>query len=167
MSTGEQSSDSENYDSNLRVLIPVKPKSVIRQKPCSVLSSVQLPLKMNHHNNDEKEEAKRIKREGSSPVADGVDGEFKDKLEAICRGLENPYSAYNEELPNLPAYHPSFANVEDICEDVFAGAAQIFEDSDYQDGYTESLHAKIKKHRSITYPPAMKIGFMGDSGVGK
>ena len=122
---------------------------------------------MNHHNDDEKDEAKKIKREGSSPVADGVDGEFKDKLEAICRGLESPYTAYNEELPNLAAYHPSFANVEDICEELFAGAAQIFENSDYQDGYTESLHAKIKKHRSIEYPPAMKIGFMGDSGVGK
>ena len=122
---------------------------------------------MGDHDATEQEEAKEIKFEGSSPVVDGVDGEFKDKLEAICQGLEKPYSGYNEELPNLPAYHPSFANVEEICGELFASAAQIFENSDYQDGYTESLHAKIKKHRSVAYPPAKKIGFMGDSGVGK
>ena len=122
---------------------------------------------MGDHDATEQEEAKEFKFEGSSPVVDGVDGEFKDKLEAICQGLEKPYSGYNEELPNLPAYHPSFANVEEICGELFASAAQIFENSDYQDGYTESLHAKIKKHRSVAYPPAKKIGFMGDSGVGK
>lgn len=122
---------------------------------------------MNHHNNDKKEKAKQSKWEASSPVADGIDGEFDNKLEAICQGLETPYSGYNGELPNLPAYHPSFAIVEKICEELFAGAAQIFENSDYQDGYTESLHKKIKKHRTIAYPPAKKIGLMGDSGVGK
>ena len=122
---------------------------------------------MNHHNDDKKEEAKKRKREGSLPAANIVDEEFKDKLKAICQGLEKPYSNYNNELPNLPAYHPSFANVEEICADLFAGAAQIFENSDYQDGYTESLHTKIKKHRSIAYPPAKTVGFMGDSGVGK
>ena len=122
---------------------------------------------MNRHNDDENEGAKKRKRADSLPVADGVDGEFKDKLEAICQGLEKPYSGYDDELPNLPAYHPSFANVEEICGELFAGAARIFENSDYQDGYTGSLYAKIKKHRRIIYPPAEKIGFMGDSGVGK
>ncbi len=167
MSTGDQSSDSEDYKLNSRALKPVKPKSMIEQEPCSVLSSVQLPSKMDHHNDNEKEEAKKSKMEDSPTVVDGVDGEFKNKLEAICQGLEKPYSGYNEELPNLPAYHPSFANVERICEELFAGAAQIFENSDYQDGYTESLHAKIRTNRSIAYPPARKIGFEGDSGVGK
>ncbi len=122
---------------------------------------------MDHHDDNTKEEATKNKGEGSSPTVDGVDGEFKDRLEATCQGLEKPYSGYNEELPHLPAYHPSFANVERICEELFAGAAQIFENTDYQDGYTESLHAKIKMHRSIAYPPAKKIGITGDSGVGK
>ena len=121
---------------------------------------------MGHRDGNENEEATKIKVEGSPTVVDGVDGEFEDKLEAICQGLEKPYSDYNEELPNLPAYHPSFANVEEICGELFAAAEKIFEDSDYQDGYTDSLHAKIRKHRSITYPPAKIIGFMGDSGVG-
>ena len=106
-------------------------------------------------------------REVSLPVADGVEEEFKGKLEAICQGLEKPYSGYDNEFPNFPAYHPSFANVEEICRELFDGAAQIFENSDYQDGYTGSLHAKIKKHRSIMYPPAKKVGFVGDSGVDK
>ena len=122
---------------------------------------------MNRHSDDENEGAKKRKRADSLPVADGIDREFKNKLEAICRGLEKAYSGYDNELPNLPAYHPSFANVEDICGELFAGAAQIFENSDYKDRYTGSLLAKIKKHRSIMYPPAEKIGFMGDSGVGK
>ena len=122
---------------------------------------------MGHHDNNEKEEAEKIKVEGGSLVVDDVHEEFKNKLEAICQGLEKPYSSYNEELPNLPAYHPSFANVEEICGELFAAAARIFEGSDYQDGYTESLHAKVRKHRSIAYPSAKKIGFMGDSGVGK
>ena len=122
---------------------------------------------MGHRDGNEKEEATKIKVEGSPTVVECVDGEFDDKLEAICQGLEKPYSDYNEEFPNLPAYHPSFANVEEICGELFAAAARIFEDSDYQDGYTDSLHAKIRKHRSVTYPPAKTIGFMGDSGVGK
>ena len=122
---------------------------------------------MDHHDDTTQEKAAGIKVEGSSPVVDGVDGEFKDKLEAICQGLEKPYSGYSEEFPDLPAYHPSFANVEEICGEIFAAGAQIFEDSDYQDRFTESLHAKIKKHRSIAYPPPKKIGFLGDSGVGK
>ena len=123
---------------------------------------------MIHRNNHGKEETEKHKRGGgSSLVADGVDEEFEDKLEAICQGVESPYSGDENELPNLPAYHPSFANVEDICGELFAGAAQIFENSNYQDRYTGSLQAKIKKHRSITYPPAKKIGFHGDSGVGK
>ena len=126
-----------------------------------------MPQKMGHHDDIETGEAIKIEIEGSSPVVDSVDGEFKDKLEAICQGLEKPYSGYNEELPNFPAYHPSFANVEKICDELFATAARIFEDSDYKDGYTDSLHAKIKKHRSIEYPPAKKIGLIGDSGVGK
>lgn len=125
-----------------------------------------MPPKMGHHDDTRQEDATEIKVEGSSPTVDDVDGEFKDKLEAICQGLEKPYSGYNEELPDLPAYHPSFANVEEICGDIFAAAGQIFEDSDYQDRFTESLHAKIKKHRSIAYPPAKKIGFIGDSSVG-
>ena len=122
---------------------------------------------MNRHNDQKKEEADKRKPGGGLPVAHDVDAEFKDKFEAIIQGLEKPYSGHDTELPNLPAYHPSFANVEEICGELFAGAAQIFEKSDYQDGYTESLQAKIKKHRSITYPPAKKIGFVGDSGVGK
>ena len=166
-STGHQTPETEDYESNTRTLTRFKPKVVIKQERCPLFSSIQLLSKTHHHNDDEKEQAENRKREGSSLVADGVDGEFKDKLEAICQGLEKPYNCYNEELPNLPAYHPSFANVEEICGELFAGAAQIFEDSDYQDGYTETLHAKIKKHRSIAYPPALKIGLMGDSGVGK
>ena len=160
ISTGHQSSNSEDYGSNSRAVIPFKPKDVIKQEPF-------LLFKTHHHNDDEKEEVEKNKSEVSSPLVDGVDGVFKDKLEAICQGLEKPYSDHNEELPTLPAYHPSFANVETICEELFAGAAQIFANSDYQDRYTESLHAKIKEHQSIAYPPATKVGFIGDSGVGK
>ena len=167
LSTGRQNSGSEDYESNSKALIPFKPKNVIEQEACSLFSSIQLPSNMHSHRNDEKEEVKKNKTDVSSPMMDGFDGKFKDKLEAICRGLEKPYSGYNEELPKHPAYHPSFANVERICEEIFAGASQLFANSDYHDGYTESLHAKIKESRSIVYPPATKVGFIGDSGVGK
>ena len=122
---------------------------------------------MNHHNDGEKEETREQNGDGNSPVIDGIDGEFKDKLESICQGLEKRYRGYNEKLPNLPAYHPSFAIVERICEDIFAGAAKMLTNSSYQDKCTESLLAKIRKHRSIVYPPAKKIGLVGDSGVGE
>ena len=167
MSTGHQSSDSEDHESNSRALIPFKPRPVIKQEPSSLFSSIQTLSKTHHHNDDEKEEAREDKSEVDLPMVNGDDGTIEDKLEAICQGLENPYSSYNEELPKLPAYHPSFANVERICEELFAGAAQIFANSDYQDKYTKSLHAKSKTHRSIAYPPATKVGFIGDSGVGK
>ena len=167
MSTGYQSLGSEDYESNSKALTAFKPKNVIEHEACSLFSSIQLPSNMHRHRNDEKEEVEKNKTDVSSPMMDGPDGEFKDKLEAICQGLENPYSGYNEELPKHPAYHPSFANVERICEELFAGATQIFANSDYHDGYTESLHAKIKDSRSIVYPPATKVGIIGDSGVGK
>ena len=167
MSTGDQSPGSEDYESNSRALIPFKPKYVIRQEPRSLPDSIRLVFKMHHHKDDEKEEVKKNKTEVSSPMVDGFDEYFKDKLEAICQGLEKPYSGYNEELPKHPVYRPSFANVERICEELFAGAAQIFANSDYHDKYTESLQAKIEESRSIAYPRATKIGFVGDSGVGQ
>ena len=163
MSTEDQSSNSEDHESKSRALIPL----MIKPAPPARSRSIGLLFRMNHHNDEGKEETREHNGDGSSPVVDGVDGEFKDKLESICQGLEKRYSGYNEELPNLPAYHPSFANVERICEEIFAGAAKMLTNSSYQDKCTESLFAKIRKHRSIVYPPAKKIGLVGDSGVGE
>ena len=122
---------------------------------------------MNHLDDREKEETEEHNGEASLPVVDGIDEEFKDQLESICQGLEKPYSGCNQKFPNLPAYHPSFANVERICEEIYAGAAEMLTNSSYQDTCTESLLGKIRKHRSIVYPPAKRIGFVGDSGVGE
>lgn len=183
MSTGDQSSDREHHESNSstvnqssgsedcksksRALLPFNPKCIVERGPSSRSRSIKLLVRMSHHNDDEKEGTKEHNGECSSPVVNGVDDEFKDKLESICQGLEKAYSGYNEKLPNLPAYHPSFASVERICEEIFAGAAEMLANSTYQDKCTESLLAKIRRYRSIVYPPAKKIGFVGDSGVGE
>ena len=167
ISTGNQSSDSEDYECKSRAPIFLIPKFAIKPEPPSLSRSMKLLFRLNHHNDEENEKTREHNSEGSSPVVDDVDAEFKDKLESICQGLEKPYSGYNEKLPNLPAYHPSFTSVERICGEIFAGAAKMLTNSNYQDKCTESLLAKIRKHRSIVYPPATRIGFVGDSGVGE
>lgn len=166
-STGNQSSDSEDYESESRALIPFNPNRRIELGPPSRFHSIKLIISMDHQNDGEKEGIKEYDGEGNSPVVNGIDEEFKDKLESISQGLEKAYSGYNEKLPNLPAYHTSFANVERICEEIYAGAAKMLTNSSYQDKCTESLLAKIRRHRSIVYPPAKRIGFVGDSGVGE
>ena len=166
-STGNQSSDSEGYEPKSRAPLPFNPNCRIELGSPSRSRSIKLLIRMNHHDDDDKEGTKENNGEGSSPLVNGIDDEFKDKLESICQGLEKAYSGNNEKLPNLPAYHPSFANVERICDEIYAGAAEMLRDSSYQDKSTESLLAKIRKHRSIVYPPAKRIGFLGDSGVGE
>ena len=83
------------------------------------------------------------------------------------RGLRKPYIGANEDPPDLPAYHPSFAKVERLREELFAGAAELLKTSDYQDKYTQWLMREIQRHQAIAYPAPKKISFVGDSGVGK
>ncbi|KAK4692237.1 hypothetical protein P7C71_g4926, partial [Lecanoromycetidae sp. Uapishka_2] len=104
--------------------------------------------------------------EGGVYDADGADEEFKDDLEAQVQGLDKPYRLANETPPDHPAYHLSFAKVESICEDLFAKAAELLENSDYQDTYTQELQSKIKQRQAIAHDAAKRIGLLGDSGVG-
>lgn len=64
-------------------------------------------------------------------------------------------------------YHPSFAKVERICEELVAGAAEFLKTSDSQDKYTQWLMRKIYRHQAIAYPAPKKISLVGDSGVVK
>ena len=166
-STANQSSDSEGYEPKSRAPLPFNPNCRIELGSPSRSRSNKQVIRMNHHDDGDEEGTEEYNGEGSSPLVNGIDDEFKDKLESISQGLEKAYSGNNEKLPNLPAYHPSFANVERTCDEIYAGAAEMLRDSDYQDKSTESLLAKIRKHRSIVYPPAKRIGFLGDSGVGE
>lgn len=98
---------------------------------------------------------------------DGVDGGFMEKLEEIRQGLKYPYNGERKECLHIPPFHPSFANVKRIYENLFAQAAELVENFDCQDAYDQWLLEKIKKHRSIPYEPTERVGLEGDSGVGR
>lgn len=97
---------------------------------------------------------------------DGADEEFKSRLQEEHKNLRKLYDTYNERPPNLPAYHESFAKVEQACEELFAGAEAILEASDYTDEYTQMLLQDIAEKQAVQYPEAKKIGIVGDGGVG-
>ena len=98
---------------------------------------------------------------------DGVDGGFMEMLEEIRQGLKYPYNGERKAGLQITPFHHSFANVKNICENLFAHAAELVENFDCQDAYNQGLLEEIKKHRSIPYESTERVGLEGDSGVGK
>ena len=92
--------------------------------------------------------------------------EFSDRTAAIIEGSDTSYNPLNEELPLLPAYHPSFKYVETMCIELMQDAENLFRSSAYEDAETARLLQLAVEGQTIKYPSARRIGLMGDSGVG-
>ena len=98
---------------------------------------------------------------------EGIEAEFKSRVDAIIRGVSEPYDHMNESAPNLAAYHPSFNRAEALCGEVTADAAALLKASAYRDNMVTALLERIEEHHKVKYSEAKKVGIVGNLGVGK
>ena len=98
---------------------------------------------------------------------DGAHDEFKEDVDAVIQGFSSPYNPLSETTPNLPAYHPSFHNVERLCVELLGDVAQVLKNSEYKDAKLADFYEQAIAKQTITYPRARRVGLVGDSGVGK
>ncbi|KAL9588376.1 MAG: hypothetical protein Q9203_002813 [Teloschistes exilis] len=92
---------------------------------------------------------------------------IQERINEKIQNLDTPYNSIQEPLPNIPAYHPSFARLENHYEDLLEAAIKTLESSTYHDDVTDRLSKECRNLRKIQYPHAQVVGLVGDSGVGK
>lgn len=92
---------------------------------------------------------------------------FQCRIDAIKEGHRQTFNPDHESPPKLPAFHPSFALVEDLCAALFVKAASILEASDYRDTNTQRLLRMITDLQNIDYPEDKRVALRGSIGVGK
>ena len=102
----------------------------------------------------------------SQPQADDCE-EFRGRIQTVLDGVGKTYHSSKEDLPRLPAYDPSFRNVETLCIGLVKEAETLLKSSPYQDDETARLIALASESQTIPYPPARKIGLIGDSAAGE
>ena len=90
-----------------------------------------------------------------------------DIVQAEQDKFGKPYNPEQELPPDLPAYHSSFAKVEKLCAEIFSDAVTLLEASEYKDEVTKHLLESIDRRQAIKYDKPKRVGFIGDSGVGK
>lgn len=92
--------------------------------------------------------------------------EFRARVQTIIDGHGKTYNSFQEDLPTLPAYNPSFNNVEKLCIGLVKEAQSLLKSSAYQDEETARLIQLASESQTIQYPPARKIGLIGDCAAG-
>ena len=100
-------------------------------------------------------------------IDENIELEIAQKMRDVYSSFESPYDSSHERRPDLPAYHPSFRKVEDLCARIMSSAETLLHEAEYQDSETYQLIDLIRTQKVIQYPKAQRIGMMGDSGVGK
>lgn len=93
--------------------------------------------------------------------------EFRDRVRKIIDGVGKTYSSHGEDLPKLPIYDTSFRHVEERCIRLVKEAQSLLESSLYQDDETARLIQLATESQTIQYPPARRIGLLGDSAAGE
>lgn len=107
---------------------------------------------------------------GGLSKAQGADGNSQKVEEMIDKKIANfdtPYDAKTEAPPNMAAYHPSFAKVEEYYENLLKAAIETLEDSKYHDAVTQRLLEDALRRRKVQYGQDRILGLVGDSGVGR
>lgn len=92
--------------------------------------------------------------------------EFRGRVQTITDRVGKIYNSFKEELPRLPAYDPSFNNVETLCISLVKEAQCLLKSSPYQDEETARLIQLASESLIIQYPRAGKIALIGDSAAG-
>lgn len=93
--------------------------------------------------------------------------EFQGRVQTILDGIGKTYSPFEEDLPRLPAYTPSFNMVEKLCIGLVKEAQTLLNNARYQDEETARLIQLASESQTIQYPPARKVGLIGDSAAGE
>lgn len=93
--------------------------------------------------------------------------EFRGRVQTVIDGIGKTYHSFEEDLPRLPVYDPSFDNVKTLCIGLVKEAESLLKSSPYQDEETARLVQLASESQTIQYPPARKIGLMGDSASGE
>lgn len=93
--------------------------------------------------------------------------EFRERVQKIIDGVGERYSSHEENLPKLAIYDTSFLRVEERCIGLVKEAQSLLKSSLYQDEETARLIQLATESQSIRYPPARKIGLLGDSAAGE
>ena len=92
--------------------------------------------------------------------------EFRGRVQRIIDGVGKTYNSNGEDLPRFPVYDPSFKEVETLCIGLVKEAKILLKNSPYQDEETARLIQLASESQTIQYPPARKIGLLGDSAAG-
>ena len=93
--------------------------------------------------------------------------EFYDEVREITDNIGRPYDASREMIPSLAAYHPSFRNAEDACENIASEVVRRLTASNLEDPEMSQIVEDFKDKGPIVYQSVQKIGMIGDSGVGE
>lgn len=72
-----------------------------------------------------------------------------------------------ETRPHLPIYHPAFNLTENTAGKTLDVFKRFLKKSDYSDEEAKHLLKEINTHIKIPYGDAVRIGLIGDAGVGK
>lgn len=73
----------------------------------------------------------------------------------------------SEAIPLLPLSHPAFNLVEVYSRQMIQVFQDAIHESTYQDAETNYLLEELTTHETPNYGKDIKIGLIGDSGVGK
>lgn len=102
---------------------------------------------------------------------DSERGEFDGRIDGVLAAIGEPYDCTVEQEPALAAYHPSFKRAEECCNTIYARAASLIKDSDYEDDETKQLLGDINNvgegSGCVVYPALSRVGLIGNSGAGK
>jgi F0F1-type ATP synthase beta subunit len=78
-----------------------------------------------------------------------------------------PHNPASEQLPKLPIFHPAFELTEKTTKETLQIVEAYIKDSGYKDSEATHLLEEIKRRSRIPYGDAVRIGLIGDAGVGK
>jgi hypothetical protein len=78
-----------------------------------------------------------------------------------------PHDPTSEALPRLPVYHPGFGLSEQTAKQVLDVFKRFLTKSNYSDDEAKHLLSEVNYHNKIPYGDSVRIGLIGDAGVGK
>lgn len=124
-------------------------------------------------NEDDEEDSDEDDDEAEDEGEDGDEIDDAEHIEAnhekvmdIIASIDNRYDSSEEQLPNLPAYHPAFKSIEQCRSSIIAAAIHILQTAKYKDAETAELLEQALALQQIKYPRDRKVALIGDSGTG-
>ncbi|ORY12845.1 hypothetical protein BCR34DRAFT_624118 [Clohesyomyces aquaticus] len=92
------------------------------------------------------------------------DSDDDDEEDDDCVPAHDPAM---EIKPRLPIYHPAFKIVGDMVKQLLTSLEEYIINSGYTDEAAKHILSEIKAHFRISYGDNVRVGFIGNAGVGK